>query len=131
MRVRQHFSRRLTSRAVVLPLVAFAALTTFACNLDKLTKPATSIQNQLNASVTGDTTVSMGATLQLSITTATGDLGDAAAVVYASSNPAVATVDPSSGVVTGVSIGVATISATASLESGLRYGVRMVGPNSN
>jgi Bacterial Ig-like domain (group 2) len=114
MRVRQLFPRRPTSRAVVLPLIALAALTTFACNLDKLTKPATGAQTPLNASVSGDTTVSMGATLPLSITTATGALSSAVAVVYSSDNPLIATVNAATGVVTGVSIGTATISATIS-----------------
>jgi hypothetical protein len=114
MRVRQHLPHRLTSRAVVLPLIALAALTTFACNLDKLTKPATGAQTVLNASVSGDTTVSMGATLPLSIKTATGALSSAVAVVYSSDNPLIAAVNAATGVVSGVSIGTATISATIS-----------------
>ena len=111
MRVRQHSPRRLVSRAAVLPLVAFAALTTFACNLDKLTQPVVAVQVQLKAAVTGDTTVAMGATLPLSITTAKGALDNTAAVAWTSDKPTIATVNATTGLVTGVGIGSATISA--------------------
>lgn len=116
MRVRQHFPRRLTSRAAALPLLAFAALTTFACNLDKLTQPPLSLQEQIQAAVTGDTTVSMGATTQpLSINVAKGTLDNSAVVIYSSDKPAIATVNPTTGVVTGVALGIAKISATVSV----------------
>src|SRR4051812_16610046 len=115
MRVWQHFSRRLTSRAAALSFLAFAALTTFACNLDKLTQPPLTPGEQVQASVTGDTTVSMGATLPLAISTAKGSLDNSAVVIYTSDKPAIATVNPTTGVVTGVSLGTATISATVTL----------------
>jgi rhamnogalacturonan endolyase len=65
-----------------------------------------------NVTVSGPTEVSVNSTVTLSATVAPGNASNQN-VVWSSSNTAVATVNPSSGVVTGVSGGTVTITATA------------------
>jgi len=117
MLVRLPAPRRLVSRALVSTLVAAAALTAFACDLAKLNEPKLTpaeLATKLAAAVGKDSIVSMGGTLTLSVTTTEGALPAAATVAWLSDKPTVATVNPTTGVVTGVSLGTAKISATVS-----------------
>ncbi|MEO5568435.1 MAG: Ig-like domain-containing protein, partial [Gemmatimonadaceae bacterium] len=112
MRFRQRVPRRLTVRTATLPFVALTVFTTFACSLDKLTQPQ-GPGTEFNFAVAGDTTVSIGSSATMSITTPTGPLAASTAVVtWSSDQPAIAAVDATTGVVTGAAIGQATISAT-------------------
>jgi uncharacterized repeat protein (TIGR02543 family) len=67
--------------------------------------------------ISGDTLVSVSNTITLSKATWPGNAGNSS-VTWSSSNDAVATVDPATGVVTGVSVGTVTITATANDGSG-------------
>lgn len=113
MRFRQRDPRRFPARLAALPFVALTVLTTFACSLDKLLPPE-GTPAQVTLAVAGDTTVAMGGTTKMTVATTTGTLDAAAAnLVWTSDAPTIATVDPASGIVTGVAVGTANISAKA------------------
>src|SRR5687768_8603918 len=103
MRFRLPALRRPTGRIAALPLVTFVVLTTFACSLDKLTQPQ-GTANKPTFTVAGDTTVALGGTTPMSLTSSAGGTLNAssAAILWASQSPDIATVDPVTGVVTGV-----------------------------
>src|SRR4051812_41554303 len=110
MRFRQRSFRRPSGRAAAVVLAAFAVLATFACSLDTLV--STQASTPLVLSVAGDTTVGMGAIAPMSIATPTGVLDlTKVTTVWSSDKPTVATVDATTGVVTGVALGDVNISA--------------------
>jgi hypothetical protein len=110
MRFRHLALRRPSGRTVAVPIAALLVLATFACSLDKLTVP-TEGPDPLDAAISGDSLVGLAGATTLVITTAGGSLPAGPVVVWSSSNPAVATVDETTGLVTGLTLGNATINA--------------------
>lgn len=112
MRFRLPVPPRLTGRAVATPIVALAILTTFACGLEKITKPQVETEKPV-FNITGDSTLALGATAAMTVSPSTGGTLNTASVLvrWETDNDAVASVDAATGVVTGKTIGTANISA--------------------
>src|SRR3954471_12550099 len=96
--------RRPTGRAIALPVFVLTVLATFACSLDKLTSPPPGT-NLVDAFVTGDSLVPLGGTVPMAIKTATATItSNNAVILYSSSDPTVASVGQTTGIVTGLKL---------------------------
>lgn len=104
--------RRATQRAATAAVAIASVLLLATCDLDKITgtpKPLTQAEIDRIFSIVGDSTVILAGTSDLVISSE-ADLTHTTQR-WTSSNPALAAVDSTSGVVTGVALGVATITA--------------------
>src|SRR6058998_2685576 len=103
--------RRATQR-VAFAVTAVASIALFAtCNLDKITStpPEGGVQiPNFHITGDGDTVINLGGLRYLGVDAGSADLTHTTQV-WTSSNPAVATVGASDGLVQGVALGVATI----------------------
>jgi uncharacterized protein YjdB/acyl carrier protein len=104
---------------------------------DSITFTVVDAEPITNFSISGATSVQEGAQIQLSITDLTPSTGDTSDIVWSSSNPEIASVDPSTGIITGRDAGGSlgsfstqkcTITATSTTKNVVRsYNITVTG----